>query len=239
MTNDKYKSLLNDLYLQKNPAKAALLQRFFKTGKGEYGEGDVFLGIMVPQTRELVCKYQTLALNDIKRLLKSKYHEARLTGVLILVRQYQKAKEEKSRKEIFNFYLKNSQGINNWDLVDLSAHKIVGAYLFDKDRQLLYKLATSKNLWQRRIAVISTFWFIHNYDFKDSLKLTALLLKDEHDLLHKATGWMLREIGKRDKKVLIDFLDKHYRQMPRTMLRYAIEKFSDVERKKYLDKSKI
>ena len=218
----------------KDNKKAGLLQRFFKTGKGEYAEGDVFLGIVVPKQRVLVKKYWNLLdLKDIQGLLNSKVHEHRLTALLILVRQFHNYPEK--REKIFKLYLANTKNINNWDLVDLSAPNIVGSYLLDKDRSILYKLANSSHLWERRIAVLSTFMFIREKQFDDSLKIAEILLKDKHDLIHKAMGWMLREIGKRDVKILEDFLKKHHKTMPRTMLRYAIEKFPEKTRKAYLN----
>lgn len=221
-----------------NPEKAKLLQRFFKTGEGEYGEGDVFLGIVVPNQRDLVKKYHcSLSLEDIQELLNSKIHEHRLTALLILVKQYQKADEEK-KKEIFDFYLRNTKNINNWDLVDLSAPNIVGDYLINKDRKILYNLAKSRHLWEKRISVLATFAFIRKNQFDDSLKISEILIKDSHDLIHKAVGWMLREIGKRDIKPLESFLNKHYKSMPRTMLRYSIEKLPEKDRKSYLDGEK-
>ncbi len=226
-------SLEKDLQAAANKEKAVLLQRFFKTGKDEYGEGDVFLGIMVPEQRKLVLKYKDLPVKDIQKLLESGIHEYRLTGILILVNQYKRANDKK-KKEIFDFYLKNAKYVNNWDLVDLSAPNIIGSYLLDKNRKILYKLAKSSDLWERRISIISTFAFIRNNDFKDSLKISEILLKDEHDLIHKAVGWMLREVGKRSLSTEEEFLKKHYKKMPRTMLRYAIEKFSDAKRQSYL-----
>ncbi len=227
--------LRKDLKKKANSVKAKLLQGFFKTGKGEYGEGDVFLGIMVPIQRELAKKYSGLKLNDIQKLLNSKVHEERLIGLLILVLQFKKSDELK-RQRIFNFYLKNAKNINNWDLVDLTAPNIVGQFLLDKNRGILYQLAKSHDLWKKRIAILSTFTFIKNNQFKDSLKIAEILLMDKHDLIHKANGWMLREIGKRDLVKEESFLKKHYKNMPRTMLRYAIEKFPERKRKHYLNK---
>ena len=221
--------LMTDLKKLANPEKAMLLQRFFKTGPGEYGEGDIFLGITVPEQRKVAKKFTDLNLNDVQELLSSKIHEYRLVGLLILIEKY-----KKEGRKIVDFYLANTMNINNWDLVDLSSHKILGDYLLDKDRSVLYSLAKSSNVWERRISVISTFAFIKHNDFEDSLKLGEILLSDTHDLIHKAVGWMLREIGKRDKKVEEAFLKKYYRQMPRTMLRYAIEKFNKNKREFYL-----
>jgi 3-methyladenine DNA glycosylase AlkD len=221
-----------DLRNLSNPEKIPLYQSFFKTGKGEYAEGDIFIGLTVPNTRKIAIKYKDLPLKTVEELMKSKIHEERLCALLILVHIF-KTNPEK-REEIYNFYLKNTKYINNWDLVDLSAPNIPGNYLFDKDKSILYKLVKSQNLWERRISILSTFAFIKNNEFTDSLKLAEILLHDKHDLIHKAVGWMLREIGKRDLKVLETFLQKHYKYMPRTMLRYSIEKFPENKRKKYL-----
>jgi len=218
-----------------SPKQAKILQRFFKTGKGEYGEKDIFLGIKVPEQRKVADKFRELSLENIAELLNSKIHEYRMTALFILIKQYQKA-DECEKKIIFNFYLKNIKDINNWDLVDLSAPKIVGDYLLDKPRDVLYKLARSKNLWERRIAIISNWIIIRNNEFDDTLKIAKILLNDKHDLIHKAVGWMLREVGKRDQKIEEEFLQKYYLKMPRVMLRYAIEKFSEQKRKFYLRK---
>lgn len=224
--------LKKEIQSKSNKEKAKLLSGFFKTGKGEYGEGDIFLGITVPESRKLAIKYKSLPLKDVELLIKSKFHEERLIALLLLVHNYEKHPEK--REEIYHFYLKNTESINNWDLVDLSCHKIVGKYLLENDRSILFKLVSSNNLWERRIAVISTFAFIRNNDFEDSLKLSEILLQDKHDLMHKAVGWMLREVGKKDVSVLETFLKQHYKQMPRTMLRYAIERFPESTRKAYL-----
>lgn len=218
-----------------NPPKAKLLQGFFKTGKGEYGEGDVFLGITVPETRKIAKKHVAMQLNEVSELLHSKIHEHRLVALLILVEKFKKT-DENGKKKICDFYLENSKNVNNWDLVDLSSHKIVGQYLLDKNKNILYKLARSNNLWQRRIAIIATFSFIKEGKFADSFKIAEMLLGDRHDLIHKAVGWMLREIGKKDQKAEEKFLMKHYRKIPRTMLRYAIERFDDKKRKFYMKK---
>jgi len=228
--------LKKDFEKLSNPAKAKLLASFFKTKKGEYGEGDVFLGIVVPKQRELVKKYQTLSLSDLQDLLRNTIHEYRLTALFILVFQYKKA-DKNQKQKIVNFYLKNTKNINNWDLVDLSAHYILGDFLLEKDKSILYQLVKSKNLWERRISIMSTFAFIKKDSFGDTLKISELLLNDQHDLIHKAVGWMLREIGKRDLKIEESFLMKYYQKMPRTMLRYAIEKFEEKKRKFYLTKT--
>lgn len=227
--------LKEDMKKLADPEKAAILVRFFKTGKGQYGEGDIFLGITVPAQRRVAGKYAGLSLGDIHGLLSSKIHEHRLVALLILVQQYKKAGPE-DRQVIVDFYLKNTRHINSWDLVDLSAGNILGDYLHDKDRSILYRLAGSAELWERRIAIMSTFAFIRNNDFKDTLSISKLLLKDKHDLIHKAVGWMLREVGKRNLKTEEEFLKGHFRQMPRTMLRYAIERFDDTKRRSYLAK---
>jgi 3-methyladenine DNA glycosylase AlkD len=227
------KELKKEIRKKANKKKAELLQGFFKTGKGEYGEGDVFLGIMVPESRELAIKYKSLLLEDIEKLIKSKIHEERLIALLLLVHNYQKNPER--RDEIYNFYLKNTKYVNNWDLVDLTCHKILGPQIFNGDRSILYKLASSDNLWERRISMISTFEFIRHNQFDDSLKLAEILLKDKHDLMHKAVGWALREIGKKNISILEKFLKQHYKSMPRTMLRYAIERLPEKKRKDYLD----
>jgi len=225
-----------DLLQLRNPEKAKNLSRYFQTGKGQYGEGDVFLGIPVPEQRRIAKRYLNLPLDDIQELLSSEIHEHRLTALLILVSKYGKA-DNPGKEEIFNFYLKNTENINNWDLVDLTAPKIVGDYLFNKDASILFKLAKSNNLWERRIAVLSTFKFIDNNNFEDALSIAKLLLHDKHDLIHKAVGWMLREIGKRDQEIEEQFLSKHHMQMSRTMLRYAIEKFEENKRKFYLSQT--
>jgi 3-methyladenine DNA glycosylase AlkD len=219
---------------QANPKQAVILQRFFKTGKGEYGEDDIFYGIKVPEQRTIARKFKDLAFEDIKVLISFKVHEERLIAAFILVDQY-KSGDEKKKKEVFNFYIKNRKGINNWDLVDLSAPKIVGMYLLDKEKDLLYKYARSKDLWEKRIAILSTYTFIREHFFEDTLNISEILLNDKHDLIHKAAGWMLREIGNRDMEAEEQFLRKHYKSMPRTMLRYAIEKFPEKKRKDYLE----
>jgi 3-methyladenine DNA glycosylase AlkD len=225
-----------DLAQLGDPERAKNSRWFFKTGKGQYGEGDIFLGITVPEQRKIAKKYADLSFDDLQELLKSKIHEHRFTALVLLISKYQKA-EESIKKEIFDFYLENSENINNWDLVDLSAPKIVGNYLLDKERSILYKLAKSDSLWERRISILSTFTFIYNNGFEDALNISEILLNDEHDLIHKAVGWALREIGKRDQNVEEQFLSKHYLHMPRTMLRYAIEKFDEKKRKKYLNRN--
>jgi 3-methyladenine DNA glycosylase AlkD len=225
---------LNDL---RNPEQAKNLQRFFKTGAGEYAEGDVFLGIKVPVQRLMAKKYLHLNFQEIQQLLNSKIHEHRLVALLILIGKYKKAKKNKlEQRKIFEFYLKNTQNINNWDLVDLSAPQILGEFLQKEGSDLLTHLAQSKNMWERRIAIISTYSFIKKRRFGETLEISEILLKDEHDLIRKAVGWMLREIGKRNKRMLELFLMQRYHKMPRVMLRYAIEKFPEDERKMWLKK---
>lgn len=226
--------LIRELKKYANPKKARVFVRFFKTGRGEYGEGDRFLGLTVPQTRTISRKYfQLLNLDDIQKLLKSKIHEHRLSALMILRFQYDQG-DKGTKKSIVKFYLVNTKHVNNWDLVDLSCEYIIGNWLLDKDRSLLYKLTRSENLWERRIAIISTFEFIRSNQFEDTLRISEMLLTDKHDLIHKAVGWMLREVGKRDQKIEEDFLKKYYQIMPRTMLRYAIEKFTAKKKRFYL-----
>ena len=217
------------------PEKKDFLPYFFKTGKGQYGEGDKFLGVVVPDTRKIAKQNKSIPFEEIKNLLNNEYHECRLCALLILVERFKKAGEAE-KKEIYNFYLSHTHRINNWDLVDLSSQYIVGEYLLDKDHAILYKLADSSLLWDQRIAVLATFPFIRRNDFKDIIALAEKLLSHKHDLMHKAVGWLLREAGKRDKNVLISFLDKHYKEMPRTMLRYSIEKLTPEERAYYMKK---
>jgi len=212
---------------------AAFLQKYFKTGKGEYGEGDVFLGLRVPTIRNIAKKFNTLSIDEAKEFLQSPYHEERLFALFVLIDLFKKAKE-KDRKKIYDLYLKNTNFINNWDLVDVSAGSIVGVYLFNGDKELIYVLAQSENLWERRIAIMATSYFITQNKFADTLKIAEMLLNDKEDLIHKAVGWMLREIGKRNLEIEESFLKKHYQNMPRTMLRYAIEKFPEEKRKSYL-----
>ncbi|MCH8956831.1 DNA alkylation repair protein [candidate division KSB1 bacterium] len=216
-----------------NPKIAEHSLRFFKTGPGEYGEGDLFLGIRVPVTKKVARKFKELPVDEVLKLLKSKYHEERLLALIMLVNRFKK-ETDKEQKKIYEAYLSHTEYINNWDLVDGSAHQIVGGYLFERDRKPLYQLAKSKSLWERRISMIATYTFIKRDDFEDTLNLSAILLTDEEDLMHKAVGWMLREVGKKDLEVEEKFLRKHYKKMPRTMLRYAIEKFEERRRKGYL-----
>lgn len=218
-----------------NPKKAIGVARFFKTGKGEYGEGDVFLGITVPQIRIIAKQCKDLSLKEIEKLLQSKIHEERLLALIILVNQFKKA-DEGNQKQIFDLYLSNTKYINNWDLVDCSAEYIVGGYLMNRSKNILKLLAQSNLLWERRIAIMATFHFIKQKQHEHTFTIAKILVKDEHDLIHKAVGWMLREVGKRISEAIEEaFLQQHYQQMPRTMLRYAIERFDEKKRKKYLN----
>ncbi len=234
---EKIDEIKQELKKLADPQKAKSYAHFFKTGKGEYGEGDLFLGVVVPEQRKVAKKYAEMGLTDLQKLLESGVHEHRVVAIMILTNQFQKADEERY-EEIYRFYFKNLKQINNWDLVDGSAPKIIGGYLLDKPqkRKILYKLVQSKNLWERRIAIMATFAFIRNREFEDTLKISKILLNDEHDLIHKAVGWMLRELGKVDQEKEEDFLKKYAQRMPRTMLRYAIEKFPERKRKSYLNR---
>jgi 3-methyladenine DNA glycosylase AlkD len=214
--------------------RGRILQKFFKTGRGEYGEGDVFLGVRVPDVRKLAKECQNLPLREVLRFLRSSVHEERLLALLILAGAYAQG-DESAKKRVYEIYLNNTKSINNWDLVDVSAPHIVGAYLFDQSKRPLFRLAKSKNLWKRRISMMATLYFIRHNRFAETLKISRMLLADQEDLIHKAVGWMLREVGKRDPQAEEDFLKKHYRRMPRTMLRYAIEKFPEAKRKGYLE----
>lgn len=220
-----------------NKERAQISQGFFKTGPGEYGEGDVFLGIKVPELRKLAKEYQGITVREAKQLLRSSIHEERLLALLIFIRAFSKG-DEKTKKSIYELYLKNTEFINNWDLVDASAEHIVGAYLKEKSKEPLYHLARSRSLWERRISIMATFHFIKQKAFSETLKISKMLVSDEEDLIHKAVGWMLREVGKRHMPTEENFLKEHYKKMPRTMLRYAIEKFPESKRQRYL-KGKI
>ena len=209
------------------------IKNFFKTGKGEYAEKDIFLGISVPIQRKISKKYLNLSLSKIKELLKSKIHEHRFTALLILINKYERGNTNE-KENIFNLYMNHARYVNNWDLVDLSAPKIVGDFLKDKDKKILYNFSNSENLWEKRISIVSTFSFIKNNEFEDTLTISEILLNDSHDLIQKAVGWMLREVGKKDETILKNFLKFHHKKMPRTTLRYAIEKFDEKKRKKYL-----
>jgi 3-methyladenine DNA glycosylase AlkD len=233
---DKATAIIQRLESFVNEEKREFLPHFFKTGKGEYGEGDKFLGIVVPNIRKVAKEYRGTSLETVGELLLSPWHEVRMFGLLLLVDAFKRGGEEQ-RREIFSYYLAHTSGINNWDLVDLSAPYIVGAYLLDEgrmERQVLYRLADSGNLWEQRIAVVSTITLIRNNEFDETLKLAQLLMNHPHDLMHKAIGWMLREVGKKNETVLRSFLDAHGLEMPRTMLRYAIERFDENVRQYYL-----
>ncbi len=229
-----YQEILDHLHSLANPEIAEHSQRFFKTAEGEYGFGDKFLGIRVPIIRQAVKKYKNTPLNVIEKLLKSEYHEIRLFALLFLVFRFSKTSDEEQEK-IYHLYLNNIQYVNNWDIVDSSAHYILGIFLENRNKSILYDLSKSNSLWERRIAIMSTFHFIKKNQFSDTLRISEQLLSDPEDLIHKATGWMLREVGKRDLAEEVAFLKAHCKKMPRTMLRYAIEKFSKKERQKYLN----
>lgn len=220
---------------QGDPKRAEAVARYFKTGKGEYGEGDVFLGLTVPQARKIAVEFKELSLGDIEEILHSKIHEERLIALLILVQRFKKG-DKKTRKDIYNLYLKSTTYINNWDLIDLSAGHIVGGYLLEtQDFSILEKLAHSESIWERRIAIMATFIFIYKGEYKETFKIADILLLDKHDLIQKAVGWMIREVGKRcSQDVEEEFLKTRYQKMPRTMLRYAIERFPETLRKQYL-----
>ena len=224
---DEIRALAN-----KEIAKHSL--RFFKTGKGEYGHGDIFLGVRTPQIRLIAKKHIGISTTEMKTLIKSKYHEERLLGLIILVNKYSKAKDEKSKNQLYKIYVSSFKYVNNWDLVDVTCPHIIGKHLMDNDRSILYSWAKSDDLWTKRIAIVSTHWFIRKNDLQDTFKIAEMLLNDEHDLIHKAVGWMLREAGKRDLEKEEFFLKKHYKTMPRTMLRYAIERFPEPKRQRYL-----
>lgn len=222
LTQEIYNTLLS----LADDEKKSTLPHFFKTGKGGYGEGDKFIGVVVPNVRIVAKEYKEASEEIISELLASEWHEMRECGLFILVQQSRKTVE----KSVFDLYLSHTAGINNWDLVDLSAPQIVGGYLLDKPRDILYQLADSKSLWENRIAIVSTFTFIKKGDLEDTYKLAIKMMHYHHDLMHKAIGWMLREAGKRDRERLYNFVDSHRTDMPRTMLRYAIEKFDEPTR---------
>jgi 3-methyladenine DNA glycosylase AlkD len=228
-----FNDLQKEIKLRADPIWAKKAAGYFKTGPGEYAEGDVFIGISNPKMRKLSKKYSKIQIDEIKYLINSLIHEERLLGLLIMIEQFDKA-DFKVKEKLYKIYISNFKKINNWDLVDLSAPNIVGKYLFDKDRAILQALARNKSLWARRIAIIATQHFIRNNQFDDTINLATILLNDKEDLIHKAVGWMLREVGKRDLLILEKFLTQNYSKMPRTMLRYAIEKFSTSKRQKYL-----
>lgn len=231
------KTIRQALRRYRNEEKAKVLRRFFKTGKGEYAEGDIFLGVTVPALRKLSRQFKDIEIDSAIGLLKSPIHEERLLALLIFILKY-RSSDQKGKEKIYKIYLGSTKYINNWDLVDVTAKHIVGDYLWDRDRKILYDLAKSDLLWDRRIAILSTFHFIEKGEFTDALKISKILLNDRHDLIHKAVGWMLREIGKRSIGVEEGFLKKYHTMMPRTMLRYAIEKFPENKRQKYLNRVK-
>ena len=229
------KEISRQLHSLGNEKDAQFLQRFFRTGRGQYGEGDLFLGIRVPVIRKLAKEYKFATPDEVLPLLKSPYHEERLFSLIALVNAFASGNET-LQKKIYLLYLSHTRHINNWDLVDISAPNIVGSFLMKRERKPLYRLAISKSLWERRIAILSTFYFIRHDQYEDALQIAEIILYDQEALLHKAAGWMLREVGKRDRKLAEIFLKKHCRGMPRTMLRYAIEKFELAKRRMYLDK---
>jgi len=229
------KEIKHELKKYINHEKAAFFPRFFQAFEGGYGEGDLFLGVVVPDQRKVAKKYyKFVSMKDIEELLNEPYHECRLTALFMMVYKFEKAKVENEREDIVNIYLKNIGAVNNWDLVDSSAPHILGQFLWDKDKSILYEMAKSQDLWKQRIAMMSTFYFIKQGEFDDALKIAKILLNHEHDLIQKAVGWMLREIGNRDFEVEYNFLKENYKSMPRTMLRYAIEKFEPELREKFL-----
>jgi len=233
MTALSHKQLIDELKQLADNQVATQLLRFFKTGPGDYGEGDQFLGIKVPQLRKLAKHYMALPLSDVKQLICSPWHEARMVALIILTLKFKLA-DNVERKKVYSLYTASTRYINNWDLVDVTAPNIMGEYLLERDRSVLYTMARSRDLWKKRIAIISTYTFIRHHQFDDTLAISEILLNDKHDLIHKAVGWMLRETGNRDLKTEEHFLQQHYHNMPRTMLRYAIEKFPQQRRLQYL-----
>ncbi len=227
------KEIKNKLQKLGDKKRAEHLKGYFKTGPGEYGEGDIFLGIPVPELRKLSRVYRDIPLETTKTLLESPIHEERMLALLILVLKYANG-DAGAQKRIYTLYLNNTKFINNWDLVDLSAHYIVGPFLMDKSKKPLYRLAASRSLWERRIAIMATFHYIRQNFYSVTLKIAEILISDKEDLIHKAVGWMLHEVGKRDLQTEEEFLKPRYKNMPRTMLRYAIEKFSTTKRQRYL-----
>lgn len=232
-TSDSRMSVKEKLRKLADPARAKVSQSFFKTGKGEYGEGDVFWGIKVPDIRVIAKESKDVSLEEINSLLHDKVHECRMCALLILIEKYKRASVEE-KEAIVKFYLENKSRVNNWDLVDGSAPYILGDYLLSHDRAILYIFSGFEDVWTRRIAIVATQTFIRNNEFEDTLKLSELLMQEKHDLMHKACGWMLREVGKRDERVLVRFLEKHAKRMPRTMLRYAIERLDKVQRARFM-----
>lgn len=230
------RSVLQQLKQHANAEKASYYPRFFKSSPGEYGAGDRFIGVVVPEQRKIARKYEDLPFPELARLLDNKLHECRLTALLILVRQYETAESAKDRKSVYEFYLKKIDRVNNWDLVDASCYKIIGAHMYDNklSRRPLIKLASSNQLWENRIAIISTLYFIKRGDTGTTIEIATLLIDHQHDLIHKAVGWMLREVGKQDQDEMLSFIRQHYSEMPRTMLRYAIEKLPRPRQKRIL-----
>jgi DNA alkylation repair enzyme len=223
------KTITQELQSLSNAEKREIFPKFFKAGKGQYGEGDRFLGVTVPNIRTIAKRHKEISLEEIRELLESEWHEVRLCALIIMV-ETSKKKDETLRQKLFDLYLSQTDHINNWDLVDLSCHHIVGEYLLDKSRDILYQLAQNRLLWDNRIAIVSTYAFIRKGQLEDTYALSELMMHHPHDLMHKAIGWMLREAGKRDSDRLYDYIMSHRADMPRTMLRYAIEKFSPIER---------
>ena len=224
------------LQMLSTPERAVQMPRYFKTGKGEYGEGDIFYGVSVPDQRSVAKEfYKEISLEELSVVLKSEVHEMRLTAILILVAKYEKAKSNTEKRKLADFYLNHLEYVNNWDIVDSSAHKILGDYAFhNSEEEILYRLSSDENMWKKRVAVVGSFWFIKNKHYELTQKLILNNLNHPHDLMHKANGWMLREIGKKDESVMLDFLNKHYKDMPRTSLRYAIERLDEDLRQDYL-----
>ncbi|MFC1910580.1 DNA alkylation repair protein [Chloroflexota bacterium] len=234
---------MHDLQIQlrklAQPKKIPIYKNFFKTGEGEYGEGDEFIGVTVPDSREVARDHVDISYADLAYIIKSKIHEDRLCALIVLINKFDKAKTEQGKRRAVDFYLKYHLYGNNWDLVDVIAPKILGPWLIHRDKSLLYDYANSSNLWERRIAIITTYHFIRQREFDDTIKISEILLNDKHDLIHKAVGWMLREMGKREQNKLVDFLNKHYKNMPRTMLRYSIERLPEQTKKGYLSKNQM
>jgi 3-methyladenine DNA glycosylase AlkD len=229
----EHSEVITELKKAADPEKAKHSTRFFKSGPGEYGEGDKFLGIKVPDQRRIAKKYRGLSAGEIEKLLQNEFHEVRLTAVMLMTYKVEKGGEDEL-EEMTRLYLNNLPAMNNWDIVDSSCHKILGPFLEDKERDLLYDFAQSDDLWEKRIAMITCYHFIKQEDFEDTLNIAEILVNDDHDLIHKAVGWMLREVGNRDLESEEEFLKKYYQNMPRAMLRYAIEKFDEPLRLKYL-----
>ncbi|HRH26840.1 MAG TPA: DNA alkylation repair protein [Parcubacteria group bacterium] len=230
----KYQDVVKEISKYKSPAKAKTSQWFFKTKKGQYGYGDVFVGLTVPEMKKVSKVFKDIDLGEVQKLLNSKIHEERYIGLTIMDIKFEKG-NKKDKKVIANLYIKNTRNINNWDLVDTSAYSILGEYLKDKKRDILYKFSKSKSIWERRISIVATYTFIKEGQFQDTLEISKNLLKDQEDLIHKAIGWMLREVGKKDEEILKKFLVDNIDNLPRTTLRYAIERFPTTERKKFLN----